>query len=77
MISKKELNRLFKDVSCYRKEEFIDILMDLADYLKKADEERKKQLINLRNLIKMKESKNWRKSFMKRSKETIMCGHSQ
>ena len=35
MISKKELNRLFKDVSCYRKEEFIDILTDLADYLVK------------------------------------------
>ena len=47
MISKKELNRLFKDVSCYRKEEFIDILTDLADYLKEADEERKKAVDKL------------------------------
>lgn len=47
MISKKELNRLFKDVSCYRKEEFIDILTDLAEYLKEADEERKKAVNKL------------------------------
>lgn len=47
MISKEELNRLFKDVSCYRKEEFIDILTDLADYLKEADEERKKAVDKL------------------------------
>jgi hypothetical protein len=47
MISKKELSRLFKDVSYYRKEEFIDILTDLANCLKEADEERKKAVDKL------------------------------
>ena len=75
MISKKELNRLFKDVSCYRKEEFIDILTDLADYLKEAEEERKKQLINLQNTIKIKKLKSWRKNLKIKEKKQMIPAH--
>lgn len=70
MINKKELNRLFKDVSCYRKEEFIDILTDLADYLKEADEERKKAVDKLAEFNKDERIKKLEKKLENERKKT-------
>ena len=70
MISKKELNHLFKDVSCYRKEEFIDILTDLADYLKEADEERKKAVDKLAEFNKDEKIKELEKELENERKRT-------
>ena len=73
MISKKELNRLFKDVSCYRKEEFIDILTDLADYLKEADEERKKAVDKLAEFNKDERIKELEKKLENERKKPENC----
>lgn len=70
MISKKELNHLFKDVSCYRKEEFIDILTGLADYLKEADEERKKAINKLAEFNKDERIKELEKKLENERKRT-------
>ncbi len=40
MISKKELNRLFKDISYCRKEEFIETMAELANYISEVEQAR-------------------------------------
>lgn len=75
MINEKDLKQLFKNITYYRKEEFIDIMIDLADYLTKADEERKRavdQLAEFNSDSRIKELEQKLEIERKRTNDTCL-----
>ena len=74
ILSKKDIERLFKPVKQYKKDKLIEVLTELADYVSKIEQERADAVQKVREFNKDEEIIKLKKQLeKKREKDNLGC----